>query len=237
MPLEWNFQAVPTFSLFGDGTVVVPSAQIAIYPGPALPAIGARTVDERAIQALLQRALDAGLGDRDRDLSDTGDVAIADASTTVFTLTVEGRTTTTRVYALGMDDGSVGPGLSPEDAELRRELSDLAAALGDLDWLPESSVGQEGLYAGAAARILIGPERADEELPQRAVTWPLDRPLASMDAADTWGPDARCAVVEGAEWQMVRDLADDANQLTAWKSEGERYSLVIRPLLPNEHGC
>ena len=58
-----------------------------------------------------------------------------------------------------------------------------------------------------------------------------------MDTAEAWGPDARCAVVEGAEWQMVRELAETANQLTPWKSGGERYSLVIRPLLPHEHGC
>ena len=237
VPLEWNFQALPTFSLYGDGTVIVPGAQIAIYPGPALPAIGVRVVDERATQALLRRALDAGLGERDRDLSDTGDVAIADASTTVFTLTVGGRTTTTRVYALGLDDGSVVAGLPADQAELRRALSDLSTTLSDLSWLPEGSVGEEDLYEGTAARILVGPERQDEELPQRPVSWPLDRPLASMDAAPAWGPDATCAVVEGADWQLVRDLAVGANQLTPWKSGTSRYSLVIRPLLPHEHGC
>ena len=36
-PVEWTYTNFPVYSLFGDGTLVVPGAQIAIYPGPALP--------------------------------------------------------------------------------------------------------------------------------------------------------------------------------------------------------
>ena len=39
VPIEWNLTNMPMVSLFGDGLVVMPGAQIEIYPGPALPAL------------------------------------------------------------------------------------------------------------------------------------------------------------------------------------------------------
>ena len=62
VPVDYMLSAMPSFSLYGDGTLITPGAQIDIYPGPALPAIQQQQVSEAAIQAILQAALDAGLG-------------------------------------------------------------------------------------------------------------------------------------------------------------------------------
>jgi hypothetical protein len=41
---------VPIFSLLGDATLILPGAQVELYPGPALPAISSRQVDEAGIK-------------------------------------------------------------------------------------------------------------------------------------------------------------------------------------------
>ena len=100
---QYTLTTMPLFSLFGDGLVVTPGVQTEIYPGPALPALSQERSSD-AIQQLLQAALDAGFNtDRSYGL---GSVGISDASTTMFTLTVDGQTHTTKVYAL---DASSAP--------------------------------------------------------------------------------------------------------------------------------
>ena len=39
VPVEWTYTNFAFYSLLGDGTLIVPGAQIEIYPGPALPAV------------------------------------------------------------------------------------------------------------------------------------------------------------------------------------------------------
>src|SRR5687768_7633938 len=58
VPIEWTYTNFPFYSLYGDGTLIVPGAQIEIYPGPALPAISSRQVDEAGVQAILEQAID-----------------------------------------------------------------------------------------------------------------------------------------------------------------------------------
>src|SRR4029453_11312592 len=81
---EYTLGTTPFWSLFGDGTLIVPGPQIEIYPGPALPNLTATPVSEDGIQAILQAARDAGLMDGDQNY---GDMCIADAANTVFTTT------------------------------------------------------------------------------------------------------------------------------------------------------
>ena len=117
----YNLTALPMFSLFGDGVLVTPGAQIEIYPGPALPAIAQQRLSVDAIQSLLKAAIAAGL-DTDREYVDMGSVGIADAPTTTFTLTVDGQTHTTNVYALG-ELGAKPDGMSQEEYQARQELA------------------------------------------------------------------------------------------------------------------
>src|SRR3990170_397170 len=81
VPIEYNLTQIPTFSLHGDGGIVLPGAQIELYPGPALPAVNRRTVTEDGLQAILRAANDAGLGRGDRDYSSFASTMIADAPT------------------------------------------------------------------------------------------------------------------------------------------------------------
>ena len=140
---EYTLGTTPFWSLFGDGTLIVPGPQIEIYPGPALPNLTATPVSEDGIQAILQAARDAGLMDGDKDY---GDMCIADAANTVFTTTADGSTSVVTAYALdvGEPTGTCGGG---KDAAARAKLAAFQAKLTDLaSWLPAGSLGTEAPY-------------------------------------------------------------------------------------------
>lgn len=236
VPIEWNLTNLPLFSLFGDGLLVTPGPQIQIYPGPALPALTQRRLTPDAIQRLLQAAIDAGL-DANRDYTDLGSVGIADAPTTTFTLTVDGQTYTTRAYALS-ELGAKPDEMSAEEYQAREDLLAFQAEATDLSWLPAGSVSDEGSYRPEALRVFVASYRPDQTLTEPPMAWPLDPGLASFGEAVRNGPeDMRCGVVSGSEAQTLLAQAEKANQLTPWTSEGARFGLLFRPLLPDESGC
>jgi hypothetical protein len=233
VPIEYTLMDIPGFSLFGDGRLVVTGPQIEIYPGPALPNLQVRQIDEDGVQAILEAAREAGLEGPDRSYEQAG---VADAATTTFTVAAEGDVHTTKVYALHEDVR----GTSDEDAAARRALAQFAEKLGDLEsWLPAGSVGPEEPYDFHALRVFVVKDfpEGGEELPQPDKEWPLAEPLASFGEPLEDQSDIRCGVVDGEELRALRPLAEKANQLTPWVSEGKDYHLVFRPLLLDESGC
>ena len=227
---------LPTFALYGDGTILVPGPEDATYPGPALPSIVARTVSEDGIQAILRAAIAAGL-ERDGDYGDMGQMGVADAATTVFVLQVDGQTHRVSAYALGMEDRQQ-PGQPDAIWRMRRALQHLVQQLGELETLvPAGSLGPDRPYEGTSARLFVAPYEPDAQLPQTPIVWPLEAPLAGFGASAPVMGDARCGVVSGDDWSAVRPLAAKANQLTPWTSDGKRYAIAFRPLLPDETGC
>ena len=234
VPIEYNLTQFPSFTLYGDGRVVVPGAQIAIYPGPSLPAVFQRTITEEGMQTILQAALDAGLGDGDQAYSDFGSTLIADASTAIFTFTANGRTSQVSVYALSeLPDHPEG--MPDDEFQARRTLSDLAGRLGALDqWLPEGSIGSEEPFEPSGYRLFVGSYRRDKQLPQEPAVWPLATPLSTTGAN---GTGYACVAITGDDWAAVAPLAQNANQLTPWENQGSKFSVLFRPLLPEEAGC
>ena len=232
---EYTLASTPFWSLFGDGTLIVPGPQIEIYPGPALPNLLATPIAPNGVQAILRAARDAGLMDGDATY---GNDCIADAATTVFTTNAGDQTSVVSAYALDVGEpaGSCG---GKADADERRALAEFQAKLGDLvSWLPEGSIGTEHPYRPTEMRVYVLPYQADPELPQDPVAWPLDVPLAGFGEPVSNVPtDARCAVVSGPESQTLFAAAKGANALTPWTSEGTEYHLILRPLLPDEHTC
>jgi hypothetical protein len=232
---EYTLGTTPFWSLFGDGTLIVPGPQIEIYPGPALPNLTATPVSEDGIQAILQAAWDAGLMDGDANY---GDMCIADAANTVFTTTADGTTTVVSAYALdvGEPPGTCGNG---EDADARATLAAFQAKLTDLQsWLPNGSLGSERPYDPTEVRVYVLPYQEDSELPQDPIGWPLETPLDSFgEPIDNAPSDTRCGVVTGDSLTTLLEAAKDANALTPWTSGGTDYHLIFRPLLPDEHAC
>jgi hypothetical protein len=121
--------------------------------------------------------------------------------------------------------------------QARLSLQELVATLtGSSEWLPEGSLGPEGEFEASAARLFVGNYRAVDELKQDPMPWPLSAGLA--DFGDPIPPGGmRCGVVEGEDWDTLRASATAANQLTPWTDAGDRYSILFRPMLPDERGC
>ncbi len=67
--------------------------------------------------------------------------------------------------------------------------------------------------------------------------WPLATPLTAFGRPTSFPPGMRCGVVAGAEGAAFRGGVVRATEITLWESAGERYRLLIVPLLPDQSGC
>lgn len=232
---EWTYKSLPSFSLYGDGTLVLPGAQIELYPGPALPAISTRTLTEPGIQAALEEVLHLIQGVPD-EMLDMGSVGMADVPTTVITIHAGDVDRTIKVY--GLSELTERPQrMSAEEFQARQQLQELVTKLGGLGtWLPDGSLGTETAYEGSGARLFVSDYRK-VDLPQEPIRWPLGGNLDRFGDIATGSGSYRCGVVEGAEWAALREAATQANELTPWTESGARFSILFRPLLPDETGC
>ncbi len=215
---------LPLVSVYGDGRVISEGPVPAIHPGPALPNLQVARIDRAAVQGLVDRSLDAGVG----DTGDLGTPPLADAPSTRFTVSTGLETIVREVYALAeaADDGT---GLTAEQTAARAELR------GFLDELTGLTAGASESYAPEAVAALATPYAAEPELPQPDTAWPgpalPGEPLA--------GPlGLSCVVATGEQAAAVLDAAAQANALTPWvTADGARWSVLFRPLLPHETGC
>ena len=232
LPVEASLSHIPTWTLYADGRLIVQGPQIEIYPPPALPSIVVRTLTASAVEDIMERAREAGLTGPDKRY-DTA--LVADAPTTTFTATIDGQTHVTEVYALSEADPQAGDG---DERAARERLAKFWMDLGDLQsWIDASELGEETQFEPDAMRVYVREFRRSEQpedLEQTVKDWPLEASLA------TFGEDgdlARCGVVDGEDFDAVHAAAQQANQLTPWRSDGDRYLLSFRPLLPDESGC
>ena len=105
VPIEFNLQRVPRFTVFSDGTVITPSREQFRFPGPAVPPLAQHQLDASTVADLLAFVNDLDLAAIDMlDLNNAPNVA--DASTTVVRYYDETGEHRLSVYALGFD----GPG-------------------------------------------------------------------------------------------------------------------------------
>lgn len=231
--VEYTLTRPPSWSLYGDGRLIVEGPVIEIYPGPALPNLLATRLSEDGIQAILRAAKDAGLMNGDASYPYP---CVADAPNTVFTTNAGGTTSVVSATALGTVDGGACPKV---DTAARKDLGGFLSKIGDLaSFLPSGSIGTEEPYASSEIRIYATPYQGQPDVPQEPVTWPLATPLDSFGDAQQVGiQDARCGVVKGADLDTLMPLMQGANELTPWTSGGSRYGLILRALLPDEHGC
>lgn len=230
----WLLTHLPQFTLYGDGRIVTPGAQILIYPAPALPSLVVERVSEEGIARILRAAEDAGLFGADRSLPLDG---IADAPTTTFTLTAGGATHVTSAYALGMDQPAPDPGAA--DAIARALLAEFVGKLGDLEALVGTAlVEPPAAYEFSALRLYIDVYQppAEGDIAPTYVTWP-GASLAELGSAVPGHQGTRCALVEGTDLAAVLPALRTSNALTGWKSGGGTWALRLRPLLPDESGC
>jgi hypothetical protein len=219
---------LPVVSVYGDGRVITQGPQIAIYPGPALPNILVQQVDPATLSGLLDKAAAAGV----RGGADLGRPSVADAPTTRITIAAAGGTRTVDAVALTEaqpDDPRLTTAQRDARAKLAafvQEASDLSAAKG----MPDAQPYQPTAIA-AFARPYTRPE---DGLPQQpaAVAWP-----GPALPGTTFSGQAGCVTASGADAAKVLTAAKSAKSITPWTSGGRQWTVVFRPLLPDEAGC
>jgi hypothetical protein len=243
VPPSFFVLEVPRFVLYGDGLVVYSGPQVLIEPPPALPNLRQLRVDEAGIQAVLAAAVAAGLAGEDRAFRND---LVMDASTTVFTVAIGDRVTTTSVYALGLE---LGPNAPAEQVAALEPINAFFAGLADLPaWLPAGSIVEpEGPFSIERLQVVSQPVADAGLQPTEAAEWPLRTPLAELGDAFSAVPvsgiglvpfeNARCGVVAGADAGALVAALSEAGAFTAWESDGELYAVYPRPLLPDEVGC
>ena len=237
VPQEFLVTRLPLVSLYGDGRVLTEGPQIMIYPAPALPNLQMGTLTDEGVQLILRAAEEAGLLEGDKHLPlDT----VADAATTVFTITVAGKTHTVSAYALDITDA---PDVPAEQLEAREKLVEFQAKVVDyLSWLPETAIAEQQIaYPIERLQVISQPAdlyvAGDESIEPGEAEWSLETPIAELGEPFEFMEQARCVVLEGQELDSMLTALQDANQLTRWQSGDEEYTLHIRPILPDEQGC
>lgn len=237
---------MPVFSLFGDGLLITQGPTTLQFPGPALPNLRARRLSPEGIQAVLTEANAAGLLGADIFLRTD---QIADASTTTFTASANGKTTVVSAYALGTE---IPPGVTGSVADMYQALLDFQTKLNTLqDWLPAGGIAEEETtYETTRLRVIAipwGTLSVPQEPTGGPFTWPLETdlgtlgvPLAETDSElGSWPEfgEAKCTAFEGDDAATLVEALTAANAQAEWESNGASYAIFPRPLLPNETGC
>jgi len=222
VPREFAFQRTPNLLVSGDGRVFSPGAQIAIYPGPLLPAVQVQPLTEDGIQAILAAAEEAGLLQQVEYEQPTD---IADATTARVTINVNGEKFVHEAYALGLAFPGEG---SAEVTPERQALADFIARLNDMaglvgaDQLGEQTIFEPAEYGIEAIVVDDLSAYGSDGIEPTAVDWPTD---ASVRLADS----STCIVVAASE---VGELLATANQLTFFTDADVTYQVLAKPILP-----
>lgn len=242
---------LPEVSVYADGRVIAearPAATSSDGPPPALPSLVVHDVGAEGAARLVRLARDAGVG-TDALLGRPG---IADATTTRFTVMIDGTEATTEAYALRevagnteQETGEPGPdaGFAPGDGfssdltaaqqDARQHLVDLRDALVDVGATLGGDAGPAGPYRPSALAVLAVPLTPGTAGEQQAVPWP--GPTVPGEPAGA--SDATCVVAQGAALGRALAAAGDADVTELWSSGGSSWTLTFRPLLPDERGC
>jgi hypothetical protein len=216
---------LPLVSVYADGRVLSEGPVAAIYPGPALPNVQVTTIDQGAVQDLVDQAMAAGVA----DTSDLGMPPVADAPSTRFTVVTATDTYVREAYAL-FETPPDGGGLTAEQQAARAELSDLLTTLTD------AAAADSEPYEADAVAVVASPWVDPEDgLEQPEMAWP--GPALPRESAGG-PPDVGCVTATGDQAQALLDAAASANAATPWVTpDGMRWTVVLRPLLPDESGC
>jgi hypothetical protein len=225
--VEYNLRAVPQFTLFGDGTVVVTGPTITIYPGAALPNLQTTKVSEETIQAMLSAAQEAGLFENDVNYGRPG---ITDMPTTTITVNVDGTTYESNLYALSTD--AAGGGLTMEQQQARAEIATLVGKLNGVESFQQGLQWASYQFTSITAYSTPAVTGGNGDVQPNKLDWPLGD-LGTLGQA-TQPEGFRKAVITGADLEKLRPLFDDSTEITVWNSGGKEYNVIFRPMLPDE---
>ncbi len=231
-PIEYQLGIVPEISVFGDGRVVVSGPVTEQYPPRALPNLLTGTLDRAALERLAGRAKALGLF----TAHEYGQPGITDMPTTTVTINVDG-VHRHEVYALE-GPGTDAPGLSASEREARSALSKFVQEL-SADATDAASQPYEPAEVAMYATP-VSDRPLDDAVPPTSEAWPLGALTelgTPIDGGQGSGTAYRCTVLRDANAVTALAAASDASTTSQWRSGGSDFTIVWRPLLPDEHDC
>ena len=220
VPVEFNLTRVPRFTVFADGTVVMPGDQQFAFPGPALRPLVESELDDTTLTDLLTFVDDLGLDEID-SVSLNNAPNVADASTTVVRYFDGGGEHRISIYALGFDPAGDG-------------RSAIVASM--IDML-ETAKAEGTVRPYAADRLVAfaaGTEGLDPQQLRNAGAWPLGVTPNEMSSQVA---GFSCTTIDGEAAATLTDTLTDADAMTTWTYEGNELRILARPLLPHQDGC
>ncbi len=224
VPMGFLAGQAPTFTLYGDGTIIFRdwSQQQPPVIGGAMPQLPFQTVkltgDE--IQQLLEFMIGPGALGIARAAYDPGNVA--DAPTAVFTINAGGITKTVSVVALGFENPQ-----SP-DALILTQLAAAGTRLREFK-AANAAIWQPERYRGVLSTDAFGAPR-DWPWPDLA---PGDWHDITTPNGFTW--NARTMTAAEIDALGMEDIEGGViNVVLNGPGDGNVYSFTLRPLLPDE---
>ncbi|MEV4480214.1 hypothetical protein [Micromonospora coxensis] len=218
---------LPRVAVYGDGRMITEGPTVLRYPGPALPNVQVTKLDAGEVARIAERARAAGVG----TAGDLGSPPVTDVPTTRFALLGATGVEETTVEALDVVDAEAG--LSADQRAAREKLRAFARSLTDAATAGASATPSP--YRPTAVAAVAQPWVANDEAGRQAeVAWPgPGLPGAPLGTSG----DLRCVTVTGEQARQVLDAAATANAATPWTSGGKRWTVALRPLLPDETDC
>jgi hypothetical protein len=228
IPVEFRLTSLPVVSVYGDGRVITRGPTVAISPRPALPNILVQRIDASDVVKLATRALAAGVGSG----VDLGPSLLMDAPITRFTVL-----TNTGIRTTGASDLDDARELTPGQRARRQALRELLNDLTDLSaTLGPDAVTMEQRYRAEAVAAVSRPWTEAE--PPEASSQPEKAwPGPALPTASASPQGLTCMTITGTNAAAVLDAAASANERTPWISDGRRWLVGFRPLLPDETSC
>ena len=235
-----SLNALPIVEVLTDGSILTPGAVPAIAPSPLLPTLTLRNVGAAGAAAIVAAIKAARL-----DQPATGGPGIpGDSGTEIFSVTIDGQTTDTRLAGSGPGVGGPGvggPGAGGSADPGKAAAFDLLSKLLDPAETWGAASASPTPYAPLGYRVFVipGAPQADPATPQFPVAWPL---ATSLDQFGTPAvPDRgiaglRQGAVLGADAARLGPILAAATVQTPFTSAGASYTLSVRPLLPDELG-
>ncbi|EFC85235.1 hypothetical protein [Parafrankia sp. EUN1f] len=256
---------LPLVAIYHDGRVLAEGPVAAVWPGPALPNLQLRRISVADVQKLVDRAVAAGVG-TEPDFGQPP-IADAPSTRFTVRTAAGVRTMEVSALTEADGTGLTAAQQSARKAAQRlyTELTDLPATLGAgavgepeeytptavvafaEPWgancpapssdggAPGGSMPSVGTPAGSAPvgdlPYLCGGGGA---MSREARPWP-GPPLPGEPYGEGLG--LSCVTSGGGDATKVLAAARTADAITPWTSEGAKWRLTFRPLLPDESSC
>jgi hypothetical protein len=229
VPADQLVGRLPETSVYADGRVIFNGPVTLVYPGPALPNLQWGTLSPANLQQLLDKAVAAGV----EPGTDFGRPGVADAPTTEVTIVTAAGEQTVGAVAL-REARADDPQLTKAQQQARKKLRGF---IDELDGMTTKLMtGRPQPYQPQTLAAIVRPYAEPKDQPGRPLTaeWP-----GPALPGEPLSPEQQltCVTATGEQLDAVLAAAKKATANTPWVWAGNSWSVLLRPLLPDETGC